>query len=240
VNGGAGIELDHVAKRYESPSGSVRAVDGVSLEVHPGTSLAITGPSGCGKSTLLGLIGGLDVPTAGRVSIDGRVVSAMTESDRARLRRSQVGFVFQSDDLLPFLTATENVSLLSTDAGDDDGDGSADQLLARLGLAEEADRFPDQLSGGQRQRVAVARAVIHRPNLVVADEPTGSLDPESAEAVVALLLAAQRAAGSTLVLVTHDPAIAARLDRAVGMRDGRLVDAAAAGATPPNPDPSRA
>ena len=128
MNGGAGIELDHVAKRYESPSGSVRAVDGVSLEVQPGTSLAITGPSGCGKSTLLGLIGGLDVPTAGRVSIGGRVVSAMTESDRARLRRSQVGFVFQSDNLLPFLTAIENVEPAArTDAGDDDGDGSADR-----------------------------------------------------------------------------------------------------------------
>ena len=106
MNGGAGIELDHVAKRYESPSGSVRAVDGVNLEVHPGTSLAITGPSGCGTSTLLGLIGGLDVPTAGSVSIDGRVVSAMTESDRARLRRSHVGFVFQSYDLLPPTTVT--------------------------------------------------------------------------------------------------------------------------------------
>ena len=237
--GGVGIELDDVTKRYESPDGSVRAVDGVSLDVQPGTSLAITGPSGCGKSTLLGLIGGLDVPTAGSVSIDGRVISAMPESDRVALRRREVGFVFQSDDLLPFLTATENVSLLSTDAAGD-VDGSTDELLARLGLAEEAHLFPDQLSGGQRQRVSVARAMIHRPNLVVADEPTGSLDPESAEAVVDLLLAAQRAAGTTLVLVTHEPAVAAHLDRAVGMRDGQLVDPADAGATPPSAPPSRA
>jgi putative ABC transport system ATP-binding protein len=224
VSAGANIELDDVTKRYETPAGVVRAVDGISLDVQPGTSLAITGPSGCGKSTLLGLIGGLDAPTAGRVSIGGREISTLPEWGRAHVRRHEIGLVFQSDNLLPFLTTTENVSLqLSLD---DPGDGNARslELLAELGLADEADKFPDQLSGGQRQRVAVARALIHRPSLIVADEPTGSLDTESAMAVVDLLLAAQRDSGATLVLVTHEPEMARRLDRTVGMLDGRLAD----------------
>jgi putative ABC transport system ATP-binding protein len=226
VSAGARIELEEVTKRYETAAGAVRAVDGISLDVQPGTSLAITGPSGCGKSTLLGLIGGLDTPTAGRVSIGGREISTLPEWRRAHMRRHEIGLVFQSDNLLPFLTAIENLSVqLSLD---DAGDSNAQslELLVELGLAEEADKFPDQLSGGQRQRVAVARALIHRPSLIVADEPTGSLDAESAVAVVELLLAAQRVAGATLVLVTHEPDVARRLDRTVGMRDGRLTDRA--------------
>lgn len=227
MSGGAGVRLDDVTKHYESDAGLVPAVEGINLDVRPGTSLAITGPSGCGKSTLLGLIGGLDVPTAGRVSIGGRDISMLPERDRAHVRRHEIGLVLQSDNLLPFLTAAENVSLRL--ALRDPGDGSARslELLAELGLADEADRFPDQLSGGQRQRVAVARALIHRPRLIVADEPTGSLDAESARAVVDLLLAAQRASGATLVLVTHEPRVARRLDRTEGMLDGRLGDRAA-------------
>ncbi len=244
MSAGASIALDDVTKRYETAAGVVRAVDGISLDVRPGTSLAITGPSGCGKSTLLGLIGGLDVPTAGHVLIDGREISTLPERDRAHLRRHEIGLVFQSDNLLPFLTATENVSLqLSLD---DPGNGNARslELLAELGLAEEADKFPDQLSGGQRQRVAVARALIHRPSLVVADEPTGSLDGESAAVMVDLLVDAQRASGATLVLVTHEPKVAYRLDRTVSMRDGRLADRPSgmddAEAGPPTPKHPRA
>ena len=227
MSAGADVRLDDVTKHYETAAGVVPAVEGVSLDVRAGTSLAITGPSGCGKSTLLGLIGGLDVPTAGRVSVGGREISMLAERDRAHVRRHEIGLVLQSDNLLPFLTATENVSLRL--ALGDRGDESARSLglLAELGLADEADRFPDQLSGGQRQRVAVARALIHRPRLIVADEPTGSLDAESARAVVDLLLAAQRASGATLVLVTHEPAVARRLDRTAGMLDGRLKDRAA-------------
>ena len=242
MSAGAGVRLDDVTKHYESDAGLVPAVEGISLDVPPGTSLAITGPSGCGKSTLLGLIGGLDVPTAGRVSVGGRDISMLPERDRAHMRRHEIGLVLQSDNLLPFLTATENVSLRL--ALGDRGDESARslELLAELGLADEADRFPDQLSGGQRQRVAVARALIHRPRLIVADEPTGSLDAESARAVVDLLLAAQRASGATLVLVTHEPRVARRLDRTAGMLDGRLKDRAAraedADAGPP-PTPGR-
>jgi putative ABC transport system ATP-binding protein len=226
VSTGARIGLDNVTKRYDTAAGVIWAVDGISLDVPAGNSLAITGPSGCGKSTLLGLMAGLDPPTAGRVSIDSRETSTLTEEERTRLRRHEIGLVFQSDNLLPFLTATENVSLqLSLD---DPGEGNTRslELLDELGLAEEGAMFPDQLSGGQRQRVAVARALIHRPSLIVADEPTGSLDAESGEAVVELLLAAQRSSGATLVLVTHEPKVAHRLDRIVGMRDGRLADRA--------------
>jgi putative ABC transport system ATP-binding protein len=224
VNAGARVELDDVSKRYETAAGVVMAVDGISLDVLPGTSLAITGPSGCGKSTVLGLIGGLDAPTTGRVVIGGREISTLPEWRRTRLRRHEIGLVFQSDGLLPFLTATENVSLQSS--LDDPGDGNARtvELLSDLGLEEEADKFPDQLSGGQRQRVAVARALIHRPSLIVADEPTGSLDAENAVVVMDLLIGAQRDSGATLVLVTHESGVARRLDRTVGMLDGRLAD----------------
>jgi putative ABC transport system ATP-binding protein len=224
VSPGSRIELDDVTKRYETDAGVIRAVDGISLDVEPGTSLAITGPSGCGKSTLLGLIAGLDTPTTGRVSIGGREISMLPDRDRTRVRRHEIGLVFQSDNLLPFLTSTENVSVQLALDEPGEGDARSLELLAALGLDEEADRFPDQLSGGQRQRVAVARALIHRPSLIVADEPTGSLDAESAEAVVKLLLAAQRASGATMVVVTHEPEVARRLDRVVGMLDGRLAD----------------
>ncbi len=229
MTAGAHVELDGVSKRYDTAGGAVRAVDGVDLSVAPGASLAITGPSGCGKSTLLGLIGGLDEPTSGRVSIGGRVLSTLRETDRARIRRHEIGFVFQSDDLLPFLTAVENVGVLlgrdgPGEADDLEADDRSRDLLARLGLKAEADALPDQLSGGQRQRVAVARALVHRPRLIVADEPTGSLDPESSASVVDLLLGAERDAGVTLVLVTHEPDVARRLDRTIVMRDGHLTD----------------
>jgi len=223
VTAGIGIELADVARRHETAAGVVRALDGVSLTVAPGESLAITGESGCGKSTLLGLIAGLDVPTEGRVSLADRDISSMTEHDRAKVRRHEIGMIFQSDNLLPFLTATENVSLqLSLD--DRAGANTRSlEILTALGLDGEADKLPDQLSGGQRQRVAVARALVHRPPLIVADEPTGSLDPENAMGVVELLLAAQRSTGATLVLVTHEPAVADRLERSIALRDGRRV-----------------
>jgi putative ABC transport system ATP-binding protein len=223
VSAGASVELDDVSKRYETAAGVIRAVDGISLDVQPGSSLAITGPSGCGKSTVLGLIAGLDAPTAGRVVIGRREISTLPEWRRARVRRHEIGLVFQSDDLLPFLTAAENVSLQLSLDDPAEGNASTRDLLAELGLEEEAEKFPDQLSGGQRQRVAVARALIHRPSLIVADEPTGSLDAESAVAVVDLLISAQHASGTTLVLVTHEPSVARRMDRTIDMLDGRLT-----------------
>ena len=221
MSAGAAVELHRVSKRFETPAGVIEAVDEVSLAVAPGASLAITGPSGCGKSTLLGIIGGLDSPTAGSVAVGGREISALPERERDRFRRHEVGFVFQSDNLLPFLTATENVLVQCSLNDEQDALDRSHALLAQLGLAAEADAFPDQLSGGQRQRVAVARALVHSPSLIVADEPTGSLDADNAIGVLDLLLEAQRASGATLVLVTHEPAVADRLEGTIGMRDGR-------------------
>jgi putative ABC transport system ATP-binding protein len=222
VNRPAGISLDSVVRHYETPAGLVRAVDGISLEIEPGSSLAIVGPSGCGKSTLLGLIGGLDVPTAGRVSIGDQEISSLPERERARLRRDGLGLVFQSGNLLPFLTAVENVGQQLALHGASDGYERCLEMLAELGLADDGNKLPDQLSGGQRQRVAVARALIHRPGVILADEPTGSLDADNSAAVVRRLLAAKQEAGATLVMVTHDLGVARQLDRTVGIRDGKL------------------
>jgi len=209
--------------RYSTPSGPVRALDGIRLEVEPGTSLAITGPSGCGKSTLLGLIGGLDAPTEGQIWLDGVEISRLPEPERAARRRRDIGFVFQADNLLPFLTVAENVALQLSLGSEEDAYDRCVELLTRLGLAEQIDKLPDQLSGGQRQRVAVARALVHRPSLVLADEPTGALDADNSATVIDLLLAAQSEIGATLVAVTHDTGVARRLDRTVGLRDGRLT-----------------
>jgi putative ABC transport system ATP-binding protein len=219
----AAIDLQAVTKHYATPAGPVRAVDGITLAVAAGTSVAITGSSGSGKSTLLGLIAGLETPTSGRVTIGGEVLSQLSERARARLRRRQLGLVFQSDNLQPFLTALENVGLGRALGGGQNGYARCLQLLVDLGLGDAADKFPDQLSGGQRQRVAIARALINRPAAIVADEPTGSLDAGNSAAIVELLLAAQREGGTTLVVVTHDPEVAVRMDRTVALRDGRLV-----------------
>jgi putative ABC transport system ATP-binding protein len=221
----AGVGVESVEKEYDTPAGPVRALGGIDLEVERGTSVAITGPSGCGKSTLLGLIAGLEAPTAGRVSIGDRLISTLTAEERARLRRNELGLVFQSDNLLPFLTAAENVGVqLVLDGATDDLERCR-SLLDELGLADQAEKLPDQLSGGQRQRVAVARALVHRPRLVLADEPTGALDARSSGVVMDALLAAQRDHGATLVVVTHDPEVAGRLDRVVRLRDGLIDDA---------------
>jgi putative ABC transport system ATP-binding protein len=227
VTGPAGIALEAVSKEYATPAGVVHAVDGITLEVEPGTSLAITGPSGCGKSTLLGLIAGLEPPTTGRVSIGGREISRLPERERVELRRDELGLVFQSDNLFPFLTAAENVALQLALGDADDGYERCARLLGALGLAEDADKLPDQLSGGQRQRVAVASALVHEPLVILADEPTGALDADNSRAVMDMLLAAQRERGATLVVVTHDAGVAARLDRTLRLRDGRLREDAA-------------
>jgi putative ABC transport system ATP-binding protein len=223
----AGVTLDSVSKHYVTPGGVVRAVDRITLEVEPGASVAMTGPSGCGKSTLLGLIAGLETPTAGSVSIAGRDTSSMAEDELARLRREELGLVFQSDNLLPFLTAVENVALQLALHAASNGYGRCLEVLGELGLSDQVDKLPDQLSGGQRQRVAVARALVHQPSLILADEPTGSLDADNSAGIVELLLAAQRETNTTLVVVTHDPGVARRLDRTVRLRDGRLEDAGA-------------
>ena len=221
--------MESVYKHYRSGSGPVKAVNGIDIEVAPGSSIAVVGPSGCGKSTLLSMIGALEVPTRGRVFVGDREISALPERRRARFRRQECGFLFQAHDLLPFLTAVENVGLQLAMTGSPDGDASCRELLDALGLTAEADKLPDQLSGGQRQRVALARAMIHRPRLLLADEPTGELDTASATAVVDLLLHFQRQAGATLVMVTHDQRVAERMDRVVRLTDGRLAEPVVAG-----------
>lgn len=218
------VRLESLAKHYVTGAGQVRALDGVSFAVEPGSSVAIVGPSGCGKSTMLGLIGGLEAPTAGRVVVGGIEVSSLDESGREHLRRYEIGFVYQSDNLLPFLSAVENVALVLSIQGAADGYDRCYDLLGRLGLAAVADNVPDQLSRGQRQRVAVARALVHQPALVLADEPTGSLDAHGSATIVELLLAVQQEAGTTLIVVTHDPLVAAQMDTTRRLHDGRLAD----------------
>jgi ABC-type lipoprotein export system ATPase subunit len=203
---------------HATANGTVRALDHVSLDIAGGCSLAIMGPSGCGKSTLLGLLAGLALPTSGIVSIGGRTISEFPERERVRFRRQALGMVYQADNLLPHLTVEENVGLqLAICRRDGNGVEHDDPttLLARLGLGGLARRFPDHLSGGQRQRVAVARAIVHRPSLILADEPTGALDEENARAVIELLVDVQRGIGATFVLVTHDRRIADYADRRV-------------------------
>ncbi len=220
----SGISLKEVCKRYGTPANSVHALDGVSFTIEPAMSVAVTGPSGCGKSTLLGVIAGLETPTSGSVSVGGRTISDLAERERALIRRHEFGLVFQADNLLPYLTALENVAQqLSMQPRPEDGERSL-AMLACLGLADESGRLPDQLSGGQRQRVALARALVHRPRLILADEPTGSLDAASSELVIDLLLTAQRETSTTLVVATHDADLARRLDRTIRLTDGRVVE----------------
>jgi putative ABC transport system ATP-binding protein len=218
----ASITVDSVIVEHQTASGPVRALDGVSLTVDGGSSVAITGPSGGGKSTLLGVIGGLARPTWGTVRIGDAEISDLSERDRSDFRRSHIGFVYQADNLLPFLTLLENVGLQLSLNGKSSGTGRSLAVLADLGLAGLAYRLPDHLSGGQRQRAAVARAIVHQPKIILADEPTGALDTANAAGVIDLLLAMQREIAATLIMVTHDRDAARRLDRQVRLRDGRV------------------
>jgi putative ABC transport system ATP-binding protein len=219
----ASIQVDSLVVEYRTAGGPVRALDNVSLTLEAGCSVAVTGPSGCGKSTLLGVLGGLAVPSSGVVRIGGEELSSLPERRRSGFRRTHVGFVYQADNLLPFLTVVENIALQLALSGASAAAERPLDLLDRLGLAEVADRLPDHLSGGQRQRAAVARAVVHRPQVILADEPTGALDAANAAGVLDLLLEAQREIEATLVMVTHDRDAASRMDRRIGLRDGRVA-----------------
>lgn len=222
MNMDASIAVDSVVVEHQTSSGPVRALDGVSFTVASGASVAITGPSGGGKSTLLGVIGGLAQPTSGRVRIGNSQISEMSERDRSDFRRSHIGFVYQADNLLPFLTLLENVGLQLALNGKASGAGKSLAVLANLGLAGLAYRLPDHLSGGQRQRASVARAIVNEPQIILADEPTGALDAANAVGVIDLLLGMQREIGATLIMVTHDRDAASRLDRQIDLRDGRV------------------
>jgi putative ABC transport system ATP-binding protein len=218
----ASIAVDSVVVEHQTSSGPVRALDGVSFTVASGSSVAITGPSGGGKSTLLGVIGGLAQPTSGRVKIGNSQISEMSERDRSDFRRSHIGFVYQADNLLPFLTLLENVGLQLALNGKASAAGKSLAVLANLGLAGLAYRLPDHLSGGQRQRASVARAIVNEPQIILADEPTGALDAANAVGVIDLLLGMQHEIGATLIMVTHDRDAASRLDRQIDLRDGRV------------------
>ena len=236
MTGGFSIELEAVRRHHSTPAGLVRALDGIDLGVAAGSSAAVTGRSGCGKSTMLGLVGALDVPSSGRVVVAGQLLSERSERERSRWRRALVGFIFQTDDLLAHLTALENVAQQLALRGRVVAEDleRCRLLLEQLDVANEADKLPDQMSGGQRQRVAVARALVHEPALILADEPTGAVDRANADAILDLLIAAQRANGATLLVVTHDPEVSAKLDRRLILADGRVVaDSAACGLVEP-------
>jgi len=218
------IEAHHLVKLYTMGEETVHALDGVSFSIPRGGYCAIVGPSGSGKSTLMNILGGLDTPTHGRLVIDGADIGALDDEGLARFRNRTVGFVFQSFNLLPRMTALENVELPLIYAGVDAKQrrAQAEQLLARVGLAERMSHKPTQLSGGQQQRVAIARALAGKPALLLADEPTGALDTRTGQEILALFNELNRE-GATIVLVTHDVEVAAAANRTIEMRDGRIV-----------------
>jgi len=224
------IELVDVTKVYGAPgeAGGVSVLKGISLRIEKGRSIVIVGPSGCGKSTLLNIIGGLDHATAGQVLFDGRNLAELPDDELARIRNREIGFVFQLHHLLPQCTVLENV-LVPTLAGSDGASasemrGRAEMLLERVGLKDRVSHRPGELSGGQRQRVAVARALINEPKLLLADEPTGSLDEETAQSIADLLVELNRDVGVTLIVVTHSQKLAERIGDVMELHGGRLSD----------------
>ena len=217
------IAIRNLSMRLSSGGREVSILDDITLEVPAKQFLAIVGPSGSGKSTLLGLIAGMDAPTSGTIALDGRDITSLPEDELARLRREKVGYVFQSFHLIPTLTARENVAVPLELAGDPGADSKADALLRAVGLEARGHHYPAQLSGGEQQRVAVARAFANRPAILLADEPTGNLDTATGQQIIDLLIRLNRDHGSTLVLVTHDQALAASADRVVRLLDGRIA-----------------
>ncbi len=217
------LELKKLTRRLRSGDRELTVLDSVDLRIEAGEFIAVLGPSGSGKSTLLALMAGLDRPSDGEVRLDGEAIQDLSEDRLALLRRRKIGFVFQSFQLLGNLTARENVLLPLELAGEPDALERANALLAQVGLGERGHHYPTQLSGGEQQRVALARAFACRPPLLLADEPTGNLDSATGTQVLDVLTALHRDGGTTLVLVTHDPAVAARADRSIHLRDGALV-----------------
>jgi putative ABC transport system ATP-binding protein len=216
------IVASNVGKEVVTAEGGLGILKGISLEINPGEAVAIVGASGSGKSTLLGLLAGLDLPSEGSIHLDGEDITRLDEDARARLRGRMVGFVFQAFQLLPGLTAIENVMLPLEIRGDRDAAARAREYLGRVGLAERLAHYPRQLSGGEQQRVAIARAFACAPRLLFADEPTGNLDAATGARVIELIFALQAEQGATLVLVTHDERLAARCARRLTLDAGRL------------------
>ncbi len=218
------VALDDIRLSLTTAAGSVNILRGLDLSVARGESVGVVGPSGSGKSTLLAVIAGLERPTSGRVLVAGRDVAEMGEDALARFRRDHIGIVFQSFHLVPTMTALENVALPVELAGRPDAFDRAAECLSAVGVAHRVDHYPAQLSGGEQQRVALARAVVAKPELLLADEPTGNLDGATGQAIIELMFETRARLGTTLVLVTHDAAIADRCDRIVHLADGRAID----------------
>jgi putative ABC transport system ATP-binding protein len=216
------IELADVHVTLESAAGPVKILRGVDLKVAAGTSVCVVGPSGSGKSTLLAVVGGIERPTAGAVRVDGQDLGALDEDRLAVFRGRTIGILFQAFHLIPTMTALENVAVPLELAGARDAFTQAAACLAEVGLSARAEHYPGQLSGGEQQRVALARALSNRPRLLLADEPTGNLDQDTGREIVELLFRLQRERGMTLLLITHEPPLAARCDRELLMADGRL------------------
>jgi putative ABC transport system ATP-binding protein len=222
------LKTENLWKVYRQGKVDVPALRGVSVDVPPGEFLSIMGPSGCGKSTLLHVIGGLASPTRGKVLLDGNDLSALSDAERTRLRRHKVGFVFQRFNLLPTLSARDNIALAQHIHGDGFDPHRFDVVTSMLGLAGRLTHKPSELSGGEQQRVAIARAIINEPKIVLADEPTGNLDSKSSDNVLAMLRQLNQDLGQTIVMITHNPDAAAVGHRVIHMRDGLVVDSAAA------------
>jgi putative ABC transport system ATP-binding protein len=222
VNGQV-VEANDVSRRYGEGGAAVDALVGVSTAFERGRFTAIMGPSGSGKSTLMHILAGLDTPTAGTVLLDGEEITGLDDAELTKLRREKLGFVFQFFNLLPVLTAEENLVLPLSIAGRKPDSQWVDQLIRTVGLEERRTHRPAELSGGQQQRVAVARALVSKPAVVFADEPTGNLDSKASEDVLQLLRQAVDEFGQTVIMVTHDPAAAAHADRLITLRDGRIV-----------------
>ena len=221
------VQVEKLGKIVAHESGTLTILHDISFEIKSGESVAIMGASGSGKSTLLGLLAGLDTPSSGTVWLNGESLFSLDEDGRAALRGRLAGFVFQSFQLLPMLTAWENVMLPLELLGGSDARARAKRMLERVGLAQRLTHYPKQLSGGEQQRVAIARAFVAEPALLLADEPTGNLDSTTGATVIELLFALNRERATTLLLVTHDPALAQRCGRVLKLEAGRLTDNAA-------------
>jgi putative ABC transport system ATP-binding protein len=226
------VSADEVTRRYGEGEAAVDALRGVSLDVSRGELVAVMGPSGSGKSTLMHLLAALDKPTSGTITIAGQDVGSLSDSDVTKLRRRNIGFVFQFFNLLPMLTAEENIVLPLSIAGEKPEREFLEGLLDRVGLADRRRHRPAELSGGQQQRVAIARALVSRPTVVFADEPTGNLDSKTGSEILELLRSSAEDLGQTMVMVTHDPQAATIADRVLFLADGRIVEQLARSAAP--------
>jgi len=218
------LSVHHVTKIYQNGAGVLTVLNGISFSLAAGATCALVGPSGSGKTTLLGLCAGLDRPTSGEVILDGHNLNRLSEDELAAVRSASVGFVFQSFQLIPTLTALENVMVPVELRGDKHARALAVDLLQRVGLGDRLHHYPIQLSGGEQQRVALARAFINQPRILFADEPTGNLDAETSEPIIRLLFALNQDAGTALVLVTHDPELAQQTQRLIRLRGGKVIE----------------